>query len=162
MVCLLVLCGLVGLVTLGNPAPAYPASHNDQPIPAVIIIIIINILFFNIIKWYSVMATVGSWGCVERSSRSLHSIPPLHHTLNSRNTIHSLEMKFVLCVQSIANNSDLQNHWWSFNAVSCEQIAVFSSHQAWGCCGEKQISAVDCTAVAQAETHRCYVMLVPE
>ena len=30
-----------------------------------------------------------------------------HHTLNSRNTIHSLEMKFVLCVPSI-NNSDLQ------------------------------------------------------
>ena len=51
MVCLLVLCGMVGLVTLGNPAPAYPASHNDQPIPAVIIIviIIINILFFNTI-----------------------------------------------------------------------------------------------------------------
>ena len=126
-------------------------------------------IFYNLLLWdlacvcHSVMATVGSWGCVERSSRrSLHSIPPLHHTLNSRNTIHSLEMKFVLCVQSIANNSDLQNHWWSFNAVSCEQIAVFSSHQAWGCCGEKQISAVGCTAVAHAETHRCYVMLVPE
>ena len=74
------------------------------------------------------------------SRRYSHSIPPPHQALNSRNTIHSLEMKFVLCVPSI-NNSDLQNHWvlWGEADISC-----------W------------CTAVAQAETHRCYGMLVPE
>ena len=68
------------------------------------------------------MALVGKKGWVERSSRLLHSTAFTPHTIN---TFHSLEMDICIVCAQYRLQLGLQNHWWSLNAVSCEQNCCF-------------------------------------
>ena len=108
--------------------------------------------------WYSVMALVGKWGRVERSSCSC--IPPPPHQTHKKHTTTLRGGNLCLCAQ-YRQQLDMRNQpviikcrvLWNIAAVP------FPSRREGAVWGSRS-TAVDCTAAAQIENPRCYMMLV--